>query len=254
MSFRDFGGRGGPIVFLHGLFGSSRNWTAAGRRLSAQGHACALDLRNHGDSPHTASHSLADCVGDLLVWTRSHAEGPLRLVGHSMGGTVAMGFAIAHPKLIERLVVVDVAPRAYPLNHEAEFTSLRTDISSCGSRKEIDSLLHSTVPDLRVRSFLLTNVVRAEGGFRWRLNTEALSTSTLMDDFSRVTGTCDRPSLFLLGGNSRSVREADRERILSFFPHARIQSIPGADHWVHVSAPEAFARSLETFLDTERPL
>ncbi len=254
LSFRDFGGHGRPVVLLHGLFGSSRNWAGAAHRLSALGRVYALDLRNHGDSPHTASHSLADCVGDLLAWARSHAKDPLCLVGHSMGGIVAMGFAIAHPELVERLVVVDIAPRAYPLDHEPEFAALRTDISSCGSRREIDSLLQGTVPDPRVRSFLLTNAVRADSGFRWRLNTEALARSSLMSDFSGITGTCGRPSLFLLGGNSRSVSEADRERIRSFFPQATIQSIPGADHWVHASAPEAFALSVEVFLDGKKLL
>ncbi len=254
LSFRDFGGHGRPIVFLHGLFGSSRNWTAAGQRLSARGRAYALDLRNHGDSPHTASHTLADCVGDLLGWAAKHSSGPLCLVGHSMGGIVAMGFAIEHPQLVERLVVVDVAPRAYPLDHDPEFAALRTDISSCRSRTEIDTLLRGLVPDPRVRSFLLTNAVRTDGGFRWRLNTEALARSSLMGGLSGVTGTCVRPSLFVLGGKSRSVREADHERIRSLFPRAEIQSIPGADHWVHASAPEAFARSVEAFLDERVPV
>jgi pimeloyl-ACP methyl ester carboxylesterase len=99
-----------------------------------------------------------------------------------------------------------------------------------------------------VRSFLLTNAVRVDGGFRWRLNVEALRTSTLLGDFARVSGSCGRPSLFLLGGGSRSVREADRERIRAFFPRAEVQVVPGADHWVHASAPEAFLSAVENFL------
>jgi pimeloyl-ACP methyl ester carboxylesterase len=248
LRFRDFGGQGRAIVFLHGLFGSSQNWSAVGQRLSTLGHACALDLRNHGDSPHTRSHTLAENVEDVLGWVRSHAAGPLALVGHSMGGIVAMGFAMEHPDMVERLVVVDMAPRVYPLNHEPEFTALGTDIAACRSRGEIDSLLQGLVPDTRVRSFLLTNAVRVDGGFRWRLNVEALRTSTLLGDFARVSGSCGRPSLFLLGGGSRSVREADRERIRAFFPRAEVQVVPGADHWVHASAPEAFLSAVENFL------
>jgi esterase len=245
---RDFGGTGKPIVFIHGLFGSSQNWAGVARRLSARGHCLAVDMRNHGDSPHVPSHGLLDVVEDLRGWTEKLGEGPLRLVGHSMGGTAAMGFALSHPDLVDRLAVVDMAPRPYGLDHDAEFTALSSDISACRTRGEVEDRIRGLVPDARVRAFLLTNAARAGEGFRWRLNTAALRVSTLLSDFSLLGGSCGCPALFLAAGLSRHVRERDHALIRSFFPRAEITIIPGADHWVHVSAPVDFLEHIERFL------
>jgi esterase len=179
LAFRDFGGSGPPILFLHGLFGSAQNWASVGRGLAAHGRCIGLDMRNHGRSPHAASHSLADCVADLREWAARHAEGPVRMVGHSLGGLAAMGFAIAHPDLTEAVAVIDIAPRAYPLDHQQEFAALRTDLGGCASRAELDALLAPLLPDQPMRQFLLTNAVRSEDGrsFRWQLNVAGLAGS-----------------------------------------------------------------------------
>jgi esterase len=250
LAFRELGGGGPPILILHGLFGSAQNWASVGRNLAGSGRVVALDLRNHGQSPHAPSHSLEDCVADLEQWVAGHARGPVRLVGHSMGGLVAMGFAIAHPREAAAVAVVDIAPRPYPLDHEQEFAALRTDIGRCSARGELDALLAPLLPDPAVRQFMLTNAVRTEdgSGFRWRLDVESLASSSISSDFARVAGSWDGPALFIAGGRSSYLAESDRPAVLRHFPRARIQTIPHADHWPHVSAPQELASLLASFL------
>lgn len=251
LACRELGGIGPPVVFLHGLFGSSQNWASIGRRLSDLGRTAALDLRNHGGSPHAPTHALADCVEDLREWTGRHAGGEqLRLVGHSMGGLVGMAFAIAHPRSVEALVVVDIAPRAYPLDHEREFAALRTDIGGADSRADLDALLAPALPDPAARAFMLTNAVRRSSGhgFQWRINTAALLSSTLSRDFGSVVGTFAGPTLFVAGGRSAYLTGSDHPEILRRFPRAEIEVIPGADHLPHVSAPAELEAILRRFL------
>jgi len=250
LAYRDLGGEGPPIVFLHGLFGSSQNWVGMARRLSDGGRCLLLDLRNHGDSAHAPEHSLESCVGDVLDWGRLHAPGPLRLIGHSMGGLVAMGFAILHPETTAAVVSVDMAPRPYPRDHEVEFRALHTDISACRSRAELDELLFPLLPDSRTRQFILTNAVRNGTGFRWRLNVRALESATITTDFAHVDGRFDGPALLVSGERSPYVTPQDIPVMLRHFPAALMETIPQADHWMHASAPEALAEALGNFLDT----
>jgi esterase len=248
LSWRALGGEGAPILILHGLFGSSQNWSGMGRRLVSHGKVCCLDLRNHGDSPHAPTHSLADCVGDLRDWTTAHAQGPVRLIGHSMGGQVAMGFALALPDLVSGIAVVDIAPRPYPADHEMELRALRTDIRACRTRAEVDALLSPHLPDPRVRQFILTNAVREEEGFRWRLNVEALAASTLSSDFAELAGRYEGEALLVACGRSAYIKEEDHGLMQRFFPGVRIETLPEADHWPHISAPAALERILGEFL------
>ncbi len=248
LAFRDFGGQGRPLVILHGLFGSSQNWVGMGRRLTSLAHCYALDLRNHGDSPHDPSNTLADCVSDVRRWAEDHRHAPIALVGHSMGGLVAMGFAIRHPELTERLVVVDIAPKPYPVDHEQEFAALHTDISACRSRAELDALISPLIPEQRLRAFLLTNAVRSGAGYRWRVNVGALENARIFGDFPLGEGAFGGEALFLLGGRSSSVKEEDLAAIRLSFARAIVQRIPEGDHWLHVSAPEAFLGALQSFL------
>jgi len=250
LAFRDLGGQGSPIVFLHGLFGSSQNWVGMGRRFLGLGRCLLLDLRNHGDSPHSAEHSLDGCVEDVAEWAGKHAPGPLRLIGHSMGGLVAMGFAIAHPDLSAGVASLDIAPGVYPPEHEAEFRAFHVDISQCRSRQELDELLRPVLPDSSVRQFILTNAVRNAQGFRWRLNVSALESSTVSSDFAKVSGTYDGPALLVAAGRSPYVTPADLSVMRRYFPAAVSETIPQADHWLHVSAPDELAQILTRFFAT----
>lgn len=262
LAFRDLGGQGGPIVFLHGLFGSSQNWAGMGRRLTTLGRIFALDLRNHGDSPHAPSHSLADCVQDLLEWVRARSFEQVRLIGHSMGGLIAMGFAVAHPGLTAGVASIDIAPRPYPPEHGEGFRALKTDISGCRSRAELEQLLLPVVPDQRTRRFLMTNAVRASAsnsgaagdGFRWKPNVAALEKNTVAADWAGVTGAYAGEAFLVAGGKSDYVRAEDHAVMRRYFPRARIEILPEADHWPHVTSPDALEASLRRFLDAiERP-
>ena len=248
LAYRALGGEGAPIVILHGLFGSAQNWTGMGRRLTALGAVFALDMRNHGDSPHAPTHTLADCVEDLREWSVEHARAPLRLIGHSLGGLVSMGFAIAHPDMVAGVASVDIAPRSYPVDHEREFLAMRTDISGCVSRAEVEARISTAGMDARTRQFLATNAVRDGSGFRWRLNIDALERQTVAADLARAEGRFAGEALLVACGRSSYVAREDHAIMRSRFPNARIETIPEADHWPHVTAPDALAGLLESFL------
>ena len=248
LSYRTLGGEGAPIVILHGLFGSSQNWAGMGRRLVSQGTPYALDLRNHGDSPHAATHTLSDCVGDLQEWVTAHAQEPVRLIGHSMGGQAAMGFAVALPDLVAGIAVLDIAPRPYPVDNEKELRAMRTDIRGCRTRAEVDALVTPLLPDLRVRQFILTNAVREGEGFRWRLNVETLAASSLSGDFADFAGRYEGPALLVACGRSSYVRDEDRALMKRYFPAVQVRTIPEADHWPHISTPAALEKTLHEFL------
>ena len=248
LAYRSLGGEGAPVVILHGLFGSAQNWTGTGRRLAGRGAVFALDLRNHGDSPHAPTLSLSDCVEDLRAWAAAHASAPLRLIGHSLGGLVSMGFAIAHPEMTAGLVSIDIAPRAYPVGHQSEFRALRTDLSGCVSRAEVEARIAEAVPDARTRQFLATNAVREGSGFRWRLNVDALERQTVAADLARAEGRFDGEALLVACGRSPYVRQEDQALMRARFPKAGIETIPDADHWPHVTAPDELFRILDGFL------
>jgi pimeloyl-ACP methyl ester carboxylesterase len=258
LSFRDIGGTGSPVVILHGLFGSSQNWAGMGRRLLPLGHVFALDLRNHGDSPHAPSHTLADCVQDLLDWTVGQGLERVRLIGHSMGGLVAMGFAIQHPGMTAGVASIDIAPRPYPPEHGVELRALKTDISACRARADLQQLLLPVAPDSRTRQFLLTNAVRTGEGFRWKLNVGVLEGNTVAADWAAVTGQYPGEALLVAGARSGYVRAEDLAVMRRHFPNALIEVLADADHWPHVTAPDALEAALDRFLtrcnkDAARP-
>ena len=245
---RNFGGDGRPVVILHGLFGSSQNWAGVARRLSEAGRVVGLDLRNHGDSPHAPEHSLAACVEDVRQWSETHAAEPVMFIGHSMGGLVAMGFALLHPELTAGVAAIDIAPRPYPPDHAAEYQALRTDVGSCRSRAELDALLAPVLPETRERQFMLTNAVRDGEGFRWRLDADVLSGNTVASDFAGVSGTFDGPALLVACGKSGYVRAEDHALMRRYFPSVRVEPIPDADHWPHVTAAPRLESLLRSFL------
>lgn len=244
---RDLGGEGKPpLVVLHGLLGSSRNWLSAGKALAENWHVQAVDLRNHGRSPHGDSMTYDDLVEDVLAWMDRRGWDRADLVGHSMGGKVAMCIASRHPERVDRLVVVDIAPKSYrSVGSRAEFAAMHEiNLRELTSRTEAELKMETRVPDWAMRKFLTTNLERTDNGdWRWAINlpgiTEALP--GLEDDPLAEAETFAGPALFVLGGKSRYVRAADHAKIRQHFPTAEIQIIPESGHNPHMQSRDAFA-------------
>ncbi len=244
-------GQGEPLILLHGLFGSHDNWHTLSQRLGERWRVLAVDQRNHGHSPHAAEMSYARMAEDVARFCRDHSLSGVRVVGHSMGGKTAMQFALSHPDQVARLVVVDVAPRAYDKAHsEISGALLSLDLTKYSGRRQIEEALAPTIPQLAVRRFLLKNLTHGpDGAFRWKLN--------LRDIFHNHAAlnaavAADRPfagpALFIRGGRSDYLQERDAEDIRRLFPRAVIRTIGAASHWVHADAPGEFLVALENFL------
>ncbi|HEY1792604.1 MAG TPA: alpha/beta fold hydrolase [Opitutaceae bacterium] len=254
LAHRDLGGSGSPaIVLLHGLLGSSRNWQTAGRGLATRRRVFALDLRNHGMSPHSPGMSYGAMAGDVLAWLEAHVHGPVELVGHSMGGKVAMLIACRHPARVSGLAVIDIAPRPYRWpERRQEFAAMNDlDLSTLTSRADAEARMEARVPDWAQRKFLTTNLERAGDGWAWQIDLPAITASipgleaNPIADGERFDGPC----LFLTGEKSGYVRPADHAAIRRHFPSARIEVLAGSGHNPHMEAREAFLGAIARWED-----
>ncbi len=251
LSFREYGA-GPPLIILHGLFGSSVNWVSMARRLSHERRVLCLDLRNHGHSPHTPDMSYADMVSDVRRFMDDHGLDRAAILGHSLGGKVAMGLALADPARIDRLIVVDIAPVTYRHSYAGIIHALRgLDLSEVTSRAQADSLLAPELPEVGLRQFLLQNLTAADGSYRWRVNLEATERNEAAIKGFPTDG--HTPSyrgeaLFIRGALSDYVSSEHYPIIHRLFPAARIQVVAGAGHWVHVDQPDGFFEVLNHFL------
>ena len=250
LAHRDLGGEGAPpIVLLHGMLGSSRNWQTAGRALAAFRRVYALDLRNHGMSPHADRMGYAAMTADVVAWLDAHGVGQAELLGHSMGGKVAMLLACRHPGRVSRLVAVDVAPKDYDWPaHRLEFAAMNElDLGNLKSRAEAELRFEARVPGWSMRKFLATNLERTpEGGWRWQVNLPAITAALpeLERDPLAPGDSFGGPALFVSGGKSAYVQPGDRPTILAHFPSARFEVIAGCGHNPHIEAREAFVRAV----------
>jgi esterase len=244
-------GQGEPLVLLHGLFGSSDNWFGVAPKLAEKFHLFILDLRNHGQSPHDQTMDYPLMAADVAEFFATQNLKQASVIGHSMGGKVAMQFAIDFPEHVKKLVVVDMAPRAYQRTHTPIFEALLSlDLQQYQTRGEIEAVLEPQIPSLNLRRFLLKNLGRDHAGkFFWKMNLRDVSEN--YPRLGEVLGgakTFGGPTLFIRGGKSNYIAGADEPDIFQRFPQATIQTIATANHWVHADAPEEFVRMVLDFL------
>jgi pimeloyl-ACP methyl ester carboxylesterase len=245
-------GQGSPLIVLHGLLGSGDNWRSMSRRLAGAYQVFALDLRNHGQSPHSELLDYDVMAADLQEFVEDHGLWRIILMGHSMGGKVAMRFALDYGAAIERLVVVDVAPKSYPPMHGDLIEALRSlDLRRYRSFGEVDAALAPRIPAAAVRQFLLKNLVRdGAGGLGWKIDLQAIHRNyNKLDREISAASTFAKPSLFIRGARSPYVEDKDLPSIRRLFPEAVIATVPGAGHWVHADRPEEFYEILSRFLE-----
>jgi pimeloyl-ACP methyl ester carboxylesterase len=244
-------GSGPDLIVLHGLFGSQANWKPVARRLSGQFRVHTVDLRNHGSSPHHEEVNYAVMADDLLAFMEHEKIPDACFLGHSLGGKVAMQFALLHPEQTRKLAIVDIAPRAYESVNDEVFSALRgLYLSKLRTRTEADEALAAHIPNHATRRFLLTNLVfDPERGPHWRVNLDALHAQR-EQLIAAVGGMVpfDKPTLFIRGELSDYINDSDRVQIEQLFPRAHIETIPRAGHWVHVDAPDAFLNCVQGFL------
>ena len=241
------------LVILHGLLGSSRNWSTIGKALQDRFDVHALDLRNHGASPHADSMRWTEMCADLQAYLELHEIGSCVLMGHSLGGKVAMRYACENPDMVARLVIVDIAAKAYPPYHDNEFRAMkRIPVAELANRKEAEELLEPMVEHWAMRQFLLTNLVRDEvaGAFKWQINLEGLHASLpiIRQNALLETDRYDNPVLLVRGANSSFIEDGDADDMHHWFSHLREEVVPSAGHNVHVENRKAFLELLDAWL------
>jgi pimeloyl-ACP methyl ester carboxylesterase len=247
--YREYGS-GQPLIILHGLMGSSDNWLPQAKRLGEQFHVYTVDQRNHGQSPHTDTFNYRVLQEDIVGFIDQHNLNKPILLGHSMGGKAAMNVALAYPDKLDKLIVVDIAPKAYNVRHDYIVEGLKAvPIDSVQSRNEADEALARHVPDSTVRQFLLKNLMRKPGGgFAWRINLNAIDKNLEVIGGGLIQdGQFVKPTLFIRGSRSDYILDEDRTIIKKYFPNATLLTMD-TGHWVQAEKPAEFVKVVLNFL------
>lgn len=243
-------GSGSPLIIFHGLMGSSDNWLTQAKMLATHYHVYMVDQRNHGLSPHTDELNYKALAEDIEQFIDEHnIKNPI-VLGHSMGGKAAMNFAVANPNKLSKLIVVDIAPKPYPVHHDQIIEGLKAiPIETLQTRNEADDVLSKYVVEADVRQFLLKNLMRKpEGGFGWKINLQAIDDSLeKISEGMQFEGTYTGPSLFVRGSKSHYVKDEDRAEIKRIFPNSTLVTMD-TGHWVQAEKPVEFVKVVEDFL------
>jgi len=244
-------GAGPPVVLLHGLFGAAKNLGVIARGLGALARVISLDMRNHGESPHADGMGYADMAGDVAETMAALGLQAALVVGHSMGGKTAMSLALSRPGLVEKLVVMDIAPVAYRHGHDSYVAAMRAlPLTPSLTRHEADDTLAAAVPEAPMRSFLLNNLILGAAP-RWRLGLAEIAGAMpdLMGWRDPPGGEpYSGPTLFIRGATSDYVRDSAWGAIVERFPGAVEKTIAEAGHWLHAEQPAAVIAALKEFL------
>lgn len=245
-------GEGKPLIILHGLFGSSDNWQTHAKKLAEKYNVYTIDQRNHGKSPWSNAFNYAIMAEDLHEFVEQHEIKDFILMGHSMGGKVAIQYAQNHPETISHLIIVDMGLKEYPITHDRIIEGLKSiNILQLESRRAANEQLAKYVPEDITRLFLLKNLYRKkEGGWGWHINI-----SVLDDKLPEIVKSSPRKqtlvkALFISGGKSNYVLKSDYPSIKEVFPNAAFYVIEEADHWIHAEAPEEFLATILHFIES----
>lgn len=245
-------GEGDPVLILHGMFGTLDNWQTIAKQLAEHFMVFIIDLRNHGRSPHSEDFDYTIMANDIQEFMESNWIYEAYVVGHSMGGKVAMQLASENSDLVKKLVVVDIAPKAYVGNHQSIFEALFSlDLDQLKSRKEADQLLQKKIDSYGVRQFILKNlsINKKTQTYEWKMNLPVIHAA-----YQEILGKgdwstpFDNPTLFVKGAESKYILLEEFEAYKAYFPNARLETIEKAGHWVHAEQPKAFLEVLTNFL------
>lgn len=251
LNYKTYGDGENHLIVLHGFLGSLDNWHTLATGWATHGiKVWTLDLRNHGRSPHTEQHSLQLMVDDLNDFMYQHSIDKAYVLGHSMGGKVAMMFALQYEQLCKGLIVADIAPREYKPGHDDVFDAIfQVDLKSIQTRKEAEEAMKPFLGDFGTRQFILKSLERtAEGAYDWKFNLR-----TLFQEYDEIrkpvtsSHIYEGPTVFLKGGISGYITPADMAPILDLFPEATLEIIEDAGHWLHADKPAAFSDAIVTF-------
>ncbi len=241
-----------PLLILHGYFASSRNWRQIARMLSDRFHIYVLDMRNHGASPHSAEMDYPTMTADVVQFIDRLALSSVSIMGHSMGGKVAMWLALNYPRLVQQLVVVDIAPVSYQHSFDNILQALKSlPLEKIDNRKHALEMLSTAIPEQSFSQFLLQNLHLVNGEYCWRIDLDIFSkTASAIPAFPSVEKIHPfiGPTLFIAGGNSQHIKSEYSAIIRELFPASSITTIPGTGHWMHVEKPKLFICTVQDFL------
>lgn len=238
------GGFPDDMIILHGLFGMSDNWNSLAKRFAKKINVHLLDLRNHGRSPHSEDFDYKVMTQDVFNYIQDYSLDKPIILGHSLGGKIAMNFAFSYPEKIKKLIVADISPREYDIDFHLNLLSILDNLplQDFQKREEVDSALASAIKNKQVRLFLLKNLYRDENNmFHWRFNIKVLLRKLVnIKEADFIRGSCDVKTYFIKGEKSDYINDNDCLLIKKHFSDVEITSIEDAGHWLHAENPEAF--------------
>ena len=244
-------GDGRPLIILHGFLGSSENWRALRKRFASKYKVFSVDQRNHGSSPHSSTMNYRIMTEDLREFLSEHGLSQIFLLGHSMGGKVAMQFASESPEPLEKLVIVDIAPKAYPPAHRLLLQAMQNlELHGLKTYGEAEAALSATISEASLRKFVVKNLTRdRNGAFQWRIGLDSLAANyDQLIKAPAMLNNFDKPTCFIRGGLSRFIDDQDLAAIRKYFPLAKFHTVSNAGHWVHIDAPDEFYRIVDEYL------
>lgn len=245
-------GEGKPLIIIHGFLGMSDNWKSFGGLYAAEGFQVhMLDLRNHGKSFHSDEFNYTIMANDVLEYCQYHHLSNISIIGHSMGGKVAMLFATTYPNLVEKLIVADIGPKYYAPHHQDILAGLNAvDFSEKPDRANVEETLYPFIPDFGTRQFLMKNLYWKEPGqlaFRFNLPVFNAKIETI-GEVLPTENHFDKPTMFIRGGNSKYILDSDVPEIQKHFPNFKLATIPNVGHWLHAENPKLFFEETIKFL------